>query len=580
MPNFFDDNRDLVAHFAALDLREVVSVLEDDFELAKSHDDAPECYDDAIDLYRTALQIIGKMAAEFIEPRSAAVDAEGATFEDGCVNLASGTKEAIRELSKAGFMGVIIPREFGGANFPATIYMMMIEIISRADAALMTLFGYQDVGESIARFGTPDQAERFLSEYVVGGELGAMVLSEPDAGSDLKEVRLRAYQNDSGDWFLHGTKHFISNGCGEILLVLARTGNSPGSAFGLSLFVCRSGENVVVSRIEDKMGLHGSPTCELFFENAPAELIGRQGMGLLRYVLQILNHARFSVAAQGLGIAEAAYESALAYSRQRKQFGKLIGDMPQIAGMLADMRTCIVSARALLYAGAYWLDERNRLEENVERRKKRGEDATELQIRLSKLSPIVDLLSPLTKYWVTETANTICYDAQQVHGGLGYMKESKVERFVRDVRITTIYEGTSQVQIAASIQGVCDDVLKPEFERLPIDDVAPELSSAAENLSRARELFDQCREFLDSEGGEEIRESSAKDLTDVYVGLYIGHLLLNRPADVASLAEIASRHCAHTHVRAAGALTGLKANRWQSVSDARKICSIEEMEGN
>lgn len=574
MTNFFSDNKDLVAHFSALDLTEIVSVLEDDFAQADKFEEAPENYSDAISLYGIALEIVGKIAAEIIEPQSAAVDSEGAHFDAGNVTYARGTHASIEALADGGFMGVIVPREYGGANFPAIIYMMMIEIVSRADASFMTLFGYQDVGESIAKYGTSDVASEFLPKYTKGEELGAMVLSEPGAGSDLQGIRLRASCDADGNWVLNGTKHFISNGCGKVLLVLARSVEGSKGAFGLSLFACRNGDQVKINRIEEKMGLHGSPTCELLFEDAPAKLVGREGMGLLKYVLEILNHARFSVAAQGLGIAEAAYSEALSYAQQRRQFGKFIVDMPQVATMLADMRTDIVCARTLLYAGAKWLDTRNKLEEKIERLKHRGEDAGDLQERFQEASRFVDLLSPLTKYWVTEKASRICYDAQQVHGGLGYMKEYKVERLVRDVRITTIYEGTSQVQVGASINGVLDDVLGSEIARLPLDNAGSQYSSATNNLKSAAELLQQCREIVHGSEEVELRQLAAKDLCDVYVGLYVGHLLLKRSDRSDALDSIIERHCAQTVVKGSEALAGLQTKRWQSSSEAKTICEI------
>ncbi len=573
MPNFFSDNPDLVALFEELDLKETVSILEHDFVGAAQSDDAPGSYEDATDLYRESLDLLGRICAELIAPLSNGVDEQGAGFTDGKVSYADGTRTALDALSEAGFMGVIIPREYGGLNFPATVYMMMIEILSRADASLMTMFGYQDVGEAIAKYGTPEQARSFLTKYTTGEHLGAMVLSEPGAGSDLQGVKLKANQDEAGNWSLNGTKHFISNGCGDVLLVLARNDDSSANAFGLSLFAVHRSERVQVCRIEEKMGLHGSPTCELYFDDAPAELIGRQGMGLLKYVLAILNHARFSVAAQGVGIAEAAYSAALEYSRQRKQFGQIIGDMPQVAEMLASMRTRLYAARTLLYAGSVHLDVRNKLEEKIEHDKQQGIDVKPLRPRLAQESRLVDLLSPMTKYWTTEAANSICYDAQQVFGGLGYMREYNVERYLRDVRITTIYEGTTQVQVGSCVKGVLDGVLDDEFDQLMAREHSESLDRAAQHLRESRTILGEFRELIaDSEN--DIKLQAARQITDTYAGIYAGCLMLARNSASSADTMMTLKHCADTRVKAAEALEGLKTGRWQSLPDLKNICGI------
>ena len=312
MANFFSDNQDMVAQLEDLDLERIVDLLENGYS---SNDDedanfpAPTSYADAMEFYAQSIELLGDITANSIAPLSEHIDSEGSTLNpDGSVSYAKATDEARALLSESGFMGVMLPRKYGGAGVPATIYMLMIELVSRADAALMTMFGYQDVGELIARFGTEEQAQEFLPGLCSGEKIGAIVLSEPGAGSDLQAVKVKAREDENGQWHLNGTKHFISNGCGDVLMVLARSEEKISNIFGLSLFVCAKSDAVKVAHVEKKMGLHGSPTCELLFNDAPAQLIGKRKAGLTRYVLESLNQARFSVAAQALGIAKAPTE--------------------------------------------------------------------------------------------------------------------------------------------------------------------------------------------------------------------------------------------------------------------------------
>jgi len=525
MPNFFQDNDDLLFQFERLDLREVVACLEQDYRQEPKYDGAPQDYAEALENYKSALDLLGRICAERVAPRAQQVDLEGARLVDGRVEYANGTKENIRDLSEAGFMGVIVPRKFGGIAYPATVYMMMIEMLSRADASLMTTFGYQDVGEAIAKYGTADQASEFLLKYSRGEALGAMVMTEPGAGSDLQAIKLRAYQDEGGNWFLNGVKHFISNGNADVLLVVARSEEGSKDMFGLSLFACHAGEQVQINSVEEKMGLHGSPTCELYFDHAPAQLIGKRKSGMI-YVLNILNHARFSVASQALGIAECAYREALDYSRARKQFGKALYDMPLVAEMLVEIRTKLDWMRSMVYAGAQWLDLRNALEERIEQLKHEGKPFQAEKIRFDEASKFLNLLSPLTKYVVTEAAVGICYDAQQLHGGMGYMREMTVERLMRDVRITTIYEGASQVQIASCINSVKADVLRTLFDEMAARDYGEDLNELKESLALVRDFFLKCRALMLESGCEFAKGAAVKEVVDTYSYLWIGFLML------------------------------------------------------
>lgn len=571
MSNFFLDNSDLLFHFDRLDLRDVIEIIEHGYSQAEVHDDAPRNHDEAIDYYHSALELFGKLCSERIAPRAQAVDLAGTTLTDGKVEYAAETLENIKDLADAGFMGVIIPRRFGGIGFPASIYMMMIEMLSRADASLMTTFGYQDVGEAIAKYGTLEQAEEFLPDYARGKKIGAMVMTEPGAGSDLQAIRLKAYQDESGQWYLNGVKQFISNGNGGLLLVVARSEGGSRDLFGLSLFACHGGERVRVTTVEHKMGLHGSPTCELYFDDAPAQLIGKRRSGMT-YVLNILNHARFSVASQALGIAEGAYKEALAFARERQQFGTIIYDMPPVSDMLISMRSTLDWMRSMVYAGSQWLDLRNALEERISELKRDGKPFKDEKVRFDRASRILNLLSPLTKYVVTEAAVRICYDAQQLHGGLGYMREMAVERMVRDVRITTIYEGTSQVQVVSCSNSVKADILKNLFDEMASRDYGEQLIPFRDKLETIREIFDQCRACVRDSDDKLFQAAAMKELVDIYSSIWTGYLLIGEAAASQRKLLVAQRYVKDALARAKAARCRLEEKIYSDLEYRDIIC--------
>ncbi len=572
MANYFTDNHDLREHFNRLDLADVVKILEHDFTESHQFDFAPGSYSEALEVYKGALELVGDISANFVATRAQGVDVEGARLENGRVSYAHGTREALDKLSEAGLMGVIIPRKYGGVNFPATIYIMMIEMISRADASLMTLFGYQDVGETIARLGTEELAREFLPKYCTGEWTGATCLSEPGAGSDLQSVKLEAFQEKDGKWRLRGLKHFISNGNGEVLVVLARSEANTRNMFGLSLFACHgANERVRVNRIEEKMGLHGSPTCELIFDDAPAQLLGRRRFGLFN-VLYILNHARFSVAAQGLGIAEGAYSEALKWARERVQFGKAIYQMPSIANTLIEMRVAIESSRSLLYASVQWLDRRNKMEERIVELKAAGHPYEREQHLFETSAKYTDLLSPLVKYVVTEAANKVVYDAVQLHGGMGYMKEMAVERNTRDVRITSIYEGATSVQVVGAIAHVLADVLADWFNEAETTDYGEALSVPRKQIGELRSLFHEATTLVGQHEDSKFRDAAARELTDMYAALYTGYLLLDEARGVPRKKLIARRYIAGALARAHAGMAAIRNGVFSDLASTDEIC--------
>jgi len=542
MPNYFTDNSDLRFHFERLNMEETVSMIEHDYRQAGTYHHAPKDYRDAVDNYRIVLEIAGDIAGNFVASRAAEVDAYGASIEDGRVTYATGTREALEQLARAELMGVTLPREYGGLNFPTTVYMMMIEMISRGDASLMNLFGLQDIAETILKYGDDEQREEFLPQFASGESTGAMVLTEPDAGSDLQAVKLHAYQDEDGQWRLRGVKRFITNGCGDILLVLARSEPGTRDARGLSLFVCYGDETVQVRRIENKLGIHGSPTCEMQFNDTPARLIGRRKFGLIKYVMDLMNGARLGVSGQALGISQAAYEAAVQYARDRQQFGKPIYDIPVVTNMLLDMRTKLESNRSLLYATAKWVDYAGALEEKIDRLKAADNSFSEERTEFKRAAKIADLLTPMTKYILTESANAITYDALQIHGGAGYMKEFPVERYARDARITNIYEGTSQMQIVAATGGVMNDILADYFQERAGKNYQGALNTLAGYLAEIREIFTESLEFVIEKGDDDFQDVAARELVEMYSFLFTGYLLLEEAEDNPRKKFIANRY--------------------------------------
>ncbi len=527
MANYFLDNLDLIFQFEKLDLKEIVEFTEENYKQAEKFNYAPVNYEDAKENYRKILEIVGDIAANYIAPRASSIDEEGAALKDGKVNYAKGTREALDMLSQAELMGMILPREYGGLNFPTTTYMMAVELISRADASLMNLFGLQDIGKTIAQFADDNQKEEFLPKFSSGEYTGAMALTEPDAGSDLQAVKLSAYQDENGKWFLRGVKRFITNGNGQVLLVLARTEIGSKDARGLSMFVCYGDETLKVRRIEHKLGIHGSPTCELQFNDTPAQLIGQRRFGLLKYVIYLMNRARVGIGAQSLGIAQQAYEEALKYAKAREQFGKPIYYLPVISNMLIDMRVAIEANRSLFYSTSVWLDKKEIYEVLVEKLKALKKPFSEENEKLKEAVKVVTFLTPLSKYLLSESANKITYDAIQIHGGTGYMKEFSVERLARDARITNIYEGTSQMQIVAAAGGAVNDVLAEYFDAWEKKEYKGNLTKLQDSLKEIRELYKDCIKYVKDKKDAGFQDVAAKDLVEMYGYIYIGYLLLN-----------------------------------------------------
>ncbi len=455
MSNFYTDNPDLMFTLENLEMEELVALREDNYKQAEKFDYAPENFEDAKDNYKRILSVIGEITGERIAPRSRQVDEEGPTLKDGVVKYHPLTDKNLQDLKDAGVMGVMLPRQYGGLNFPTTIYTMMTEMVARADASLQNLIGLQDIAETICEFGSEEQRQKYLPRFASGEADGSMDLTEPDSGSDLQSVRLKATQGPDGKWYLNGMKRFITNGCAQIHLVLARSQEGTTDGRGLSMFICEACPELKVRRIEHKLGIHGVSTAELQYNNVPAELCGKQRFGLIKYVMSLMNGARVAISGQALGIAEASYREARKYASERVQFKQSIDKFPAIYEMLAKMKTKLTAARTLLYETTKAVDLRfsyNQLDERSEKAK--------------YYVKVAAALTPMCKALSTEIANQIAYDCIQIHGGTGYMHDFDAERYYRDARITNIYEGTTQLQVVAAIGGIMQRVLDPMIEEL------------------------------------------------------------------------------------------------------------------
>jgi alkylation response protein AidB-like acyl-CoA dehydrogenase len=384
----------------------------------------------------------------------------------------------------------------------------------------MNLFGLQDIAETLHEFGDDTLKDRYLPQFATGKVTGAMILTEPDAGSDLQSVRLKAVAGEDGTWRLYGVKRFITNGCADVSLVLARSEEGSVDGRGLSMYVCEKCPELVIRRIEHKLGIHGSPTCELQFNGVPALLVGQRRLGLIRYVMSLMNGARIGVACQGIGIAQAAYEEAVKYARKRVQFKHAIIDFPQVYDMLARMKSSIQVARAITYEASRLVDLRRVLDE----REQAGDK--DVRTRLKEVSSYASVLTPIAKAYASEMAVAVTYDAIQIHGGTGYMQEFSVERLSRDARITTIYEGTTQLQVVAASVGILSGTLGNYLTSLGERAFRPELMKLASLAREARERMAYCVLYLKNMNDRTYSDLMARRLVDLACDALGAHLVL------------------------------------------------------
>jgi alkylation response protein AidB-like acyl-CoA dehydrogenase len=553
--NFFTDNLDLQFRLDQLDISEAVDMLEEGYTTHAQYPAAPRSYADAKDNYRLLLNLLGEICATRIAPRAAEADEDGVQFHNGQVTYAAATQEGMENLRQAELVGATLPWEHGGLNLPETILQMMVEIVSRADASLMTVFGLQEIAAIvIAEHGDEEMKARILPR-IIQGELvgGAMVLTEPDAGSDLGVVQTRAiYDDETGRWRLNGVKRFITNGCSDVLLVLARSEQGSSDARGLSMFLVEADETVRIRRIENKLGIHASPTCEIQFNDTPAQLVGKRRFGLIRYALSMMNEARLAVGAQALGIAEAAYREAYQYAQKRIQFGQPINSLPAVYRMLLSMRGEIEATRALVYEVSRWVD----LSKAYARRDK--PDSADRK-RLKQIDRLTSVLTPLVKYYATEMGNRVCFQAMQVHGGTGYMREFNVERHFRDIRVTNIYEGTSQLQVVAATGGLLGHALDDLLKDWAALDYGAELAPLKSQMNEATALFNRCIDHMKEQEDSAMIEYYAVDLVDIAAYVVNGWLVLQDARLAGRKREMARVYIAETLPKIRGRVAVLQA---------------------
>lgn len=515
MANFYTDNPALKHHLTHPLMRKIVALKERDYTDAEKYDYAPMDYEDAIDSYDRVLDIVGDVCGTTIAENAESVDQEGPKVVDGHVEYAPGTVENLDKCRKAGLMGMAMPRRFGGLNFPITPYIMAADIVSRADTGFENLWGLQDCAETIYEFADEDQKQRYITR-VCNGETMSMDLTEPDAGSDLQSVMLKATEQPDGTWRLNGVKRFITNGDSDIHLVLARSEEGTRDGRGLSMFIYDKRDGgVTVRRIENKMGIKGSPTCELVFKNAKAELCGSRRLGLIKYVMALMNGARLGIAAQSVGVSELAYREALAYARDRRQFGKAIIDFPAVFEMLSVMKAKLDASRSLLYETARYVDIYKAYEDIARERSLTPDERKEMKF----YSRRADALTPMAKGMGSEYCNQNAYDCIQIHGGSGFMKDYTCERIYRDARITSIYEGTTQLQVVAAIRHVTTGTYTNLIEEYLNTEVDQRLEGTKNTI---KEMFKAYTETL-------AKVEEVKD--DQYVS-FVARRLVEMAADV------------------------------------------------
>lgn len=525
MGNFFTDNERLKFHLHHDLMQEIIRLKERDYADKDKYDFAPENFEDALDSYEKVLEIIGEITADVLAENAKDVDTEGPKIEDNAIVYAKGTQKNHEALKNAGLYGMSLPRQYGGLNFSYVPYVMAAEIVSRGDCGFANIWGLQDCAETIYEFASEEIKNEYLPRINKGATC-SMDLTEPDAGSDLQAVRLKAtYDEEAGVWHLNGVKRFITNGDADIKLVLARSEDGTTDGRGLSYFVYdRANKAVTVRRIENKLGIKGSPTAELVFNNAPAQIVGDRKLGLIKYVMSLMNGARLGVGAQSVGLAEAAYREAVKYAQEREQFGKPIANFAQVYEMLGNMRAKTDAIRTLLYETARQVDMYKSLDAISSERKITPEEKQLLKAH----SRLADALTPMLKLFSSEYANQIAYDCIQVHGGSGFMKDYACERLYRDARILTIYEGTSQLQVVAAIKGVTSGVYANRIKEYETVEVSGELAEMRKTLVALRERYETTVEKAKELGtASEAFDFLSRRLVEMAGYLIMSNLLVN-----------------------------------------------------
>ena len=543
MANYYTDHPEYDFYLSHPEMQRIVELKERNFADKDQYKDAPVDFEDAIENYKRVLDITGDLAANVIEPNSEAVDLEGPHLVDGRMHYASKTYDNLEATRKAGLWGISMPRRYGGLNMPITPYSMASEIVSCADAGFQNIWSLQDCIETLYEFGSEEQRKKYIPR-VCAGETMSMDLTEPDAGSDLQRVMLKAtYSEEDGCWYLNGVKRFITNGDSDIHLVLARSEEGTHDGRGLSMFIYDKNEGgVTVRHIENKLGIHGSPTCELVYKNAKAELCGSTRLGLIKYVMALMNGARLGIAAQSVGVSQAAYNEGLAYAKERKQFDTAIVKFPAVFDMLSRMKAKLDAGRSILYQTARYVDIYKALEDISRERKLTAEERQELK----KYSKLADAFTPLAKGMNSEYANQNAYDAIQIHGGSGFIMEYKSQRLYRDARIFSIYEGTTQLQVVAAIRYITNGTYLGMIKEMLEGEVSEDMKSLRARIAALVEKYEETVNAVKEEGNQEKQDFVARRLyemtADIIMSLLITADASKAPELFAKSANVYVRH--------------------------------------
>ena len=523
MANYYTDHPEIGFYLNHPLMRRIVELKERGFSEKDRYEEAPVNYEDCIENYRRLLEITGDIAANIIAPNSESVDLEGPHLENGRMIYASKTLENLEATRKAGLWGLTMPRRYGGLNVPNVVFSMASELVSAADSSFQNIWSLQSCCDTLYEFGSEEQRQRFIPR-ICAGETMSMDLTEPDAGSDLQSVMLKAtWSEEEGCWLLNGVKRFITNGDSDIHLVLARSEEGTRDGRGLSMFIYDKRQGGVnVRHIEHKLGIHGSPTCELTYKNARAELCGERRLGLIKYVMALMNGARLGIGAQSSGLSQEAYNEAVKYAADRAQFGQTINHFPGVYDMLGRMKAKLDAGRSLLYQTARYVDIYKALEDIQRERKLTAEERAEMK----KYSRLADAFTPLSKGMTSEYANQNAYDAISVHGGSGFIMEYKCQRLFRDARIFSIYEGTTQLQVVAAIRYITNGTYLGIMREMLSETVLPELEPLKERVATMVDRFEAAVNAVKEFGDQEVQDFLARRLYDMTGEIMMSLLLL------------------------------------------------------
>ena len=522
MANYYSDHPEIGFYLGHPLMKRIVDLKERDYADKDNFADAPVCFEDAIENYKRLLDITGDVAANVIEPNSESVDLEGPHLENGRMKYASKTYENLDATRKAGLWGISMPRRYGGLNIPNCVFSMLSEVVAAADAGFQNVWSLQSCIDTLYEFGSEEQRQKYIPR-ICAGETMSMDLTEPDAGSDLQRVMLKATQDADGTWRLNGVKRFITNGDSDIHLVLARSEEGTKDGRGLSMFIYdkRNG-GVDVRHIENKLGIHGSPTCELVFKNAPAELCGSTRLGLIKYVMALMNGARLGIAAQSVGVEQEAYNEGLAYAKERAQFGKKIIGFPAVYDMLSRMKAKLDAGRSLLYQTACYVDVYKALEDISRDRTLTPDERKEMK----KYSRLADAFTPLAKGMNSEYANQNAYDAISIHGGSGFIMEYKSQRLYRDTRIFSIYEGTTQLQVVAAIRYITNGTYINIIREMLDEELCDCMKPLHDRVAKLVGLYEKSVEKVKAAGNQELHDFLGRRLYDMTAEIVMSLLIM------------------------------------------------------